>query len=142
MKQPILSEYVRSCQTPETLRALGYITPTAIPSVFPPSDPAPKRKKPTKTEARYLQLLNARELAGEISDILFHPCNLYMQNGHRYTPDFKYRMNGNIYMVEVKGSYKLQSYQRARLAYDQTRIEWPMFSWVWAVWDKVEWIET
>ena len=137
-----MSAYVQSYQTPETLRALGSATLPALPAyATKPSDPAPKRKKPTKTEARYLLVLQARELAGEITDVLFHPCNLYMQNEHRYTPDFKYRMADNIYMVEVKGSYKLQSYQRARLAYDQVRIEWPMFEWVWAVWDGEGWVE-
>ena len=139
---PTMSDAVKRLQTPDTLRAFGFIAPPDITTPAVKSDPAPKVKKMTKTEAKYLLVLQARELAGEISDILFHPCNLYMQNGHRYTPDFKYRRDGKVFMVETKGSYKLPTYQRSRLAYDQTRIEWPMFSWVWAVWDKVEWIET
>lgn len=127
---PVLSPAVMRCQTPDTLAALGYVAP---PERKPDAKPAAeKRIKMTKTEARYLAVLKTLEEAGEITDVKFHPVSFHLDNGHRYTPDFSYNDNGRIYLVEVKGSYKLGSYQRARMAFDQARIEWPLFVWIWA----------
>jgi len=126
-----LSESVKRLQTPETLAALGYVAPPAERK----SDAKPaaeKRNKMTKTEARYLSVLKTLEEAGEITDVRFHPVSFHLDNGHRYTPDFSYNDDGRICLVEVKGSYKLGSYQRAKMAFDQARIEWPLFVWIWA----------
>lgn len=51
---------------------------------------------------------------------------------HRYTPDWvAYDYNGRCHCYEVKGSYKLESYQRSRLAFDQARIEWKYITFYW-----------
>jgi hypothetical protein len=56
-----------------------------------------------------------------------------MANSHRYRPDWTYfEPSGRLVCVEVKGSYKLGSYQRARLAFDQAAVEWPDIRWLWA----------
>jgi len=129
MKSVTMSDAVRDKQSPETLAALGMVR-----MGFTPVKPPVKAKnKMTKTETKFLnEILRPREQDGEINNILFHPCNLYMQNGHRYTPDFRYDIDGDIFIVEVKGSYRLPSYRSARLACDQARIEWPCFVWEWA----------
>jgi len=134
---PTMSAAVMCCQTAETLTALGYTPPTRPPEVLPV--PA-TRNKMTRTEARYLdEVLLARKAAGEITNIKFHPVIFYMDNGHRYTPDFSYLAGGRACFVEVKGSYRLQSYRSARLAFDQARLEWPCFSWLWVEWNGKEW---
>lgn len=127
---PVLSPAVMRCQTPETLAALGYVAPPS--ERKPDAKPvAEKRNKMTKTEARYFAVLKTLEEAGEITGVKFHPISFHLDNGHRYTPDFSYCEDGRICLIEVKGSYKLGSYQRARMAFDQVRIEWPLFGWMW-----------
>ena len=127
-----LSESVRACQTPETLAALGYTAPA--PDRQPAPKPAPASPgKMTKTEARFLaEVLKPREAVGEITAVVFHPVNFHLRNGHRYTPDFAYLSGGRAHFVEVKGSYRLRSYRSAVLAFDQARLEWPCFVWIWA----------
>lgn len=125
---PVLSPAVMRCQTPETLAALGYVAPERKPDAKPVDE---KRKKMTKTEARYFAVLKTLEEAGEITGVKFHPISFHLDNGHRYTPDFAFIDGGRAHFVEVKGSYKLGSYQRARMAFDQVRIEWPLFGWMW-----------
>jgi len=126
-----LSESVKSLQTPDTLRAMGFILPNAD------SPPAAKSAKSslgrmTKTEARYLrEVLLPRLSAGDISGIVFEPMTIRLANGHRYTPDFGFIAGGRAHFIEVKGSYRLHSYQRARMAFDQAAIEWPCFVWIW-----------
>jgi hypothetical protein len=91
--------------------------------------PAPRgstRKGPTKTELAYA-LEQLHGLDARYEAITFH-----MANGHRYSPDWSYWRDGKLHCVEVKGSYRLGSYQRARLAFDQAAIEWPDIVWVWA----------
>ena len=63
-----------------------------------------------------------------------------MANGHRYTPDWVVvTTGGRIECHEVKGGYALHSQQRARLAFDQARVEYPWIVWVWAVKTKDGW---
>jgi hypothetical protein len=102
------------------------------------ANPAVKvaRTKPkmTRVEAEYEAILVARH--GRDS-VVFEGLTLRLKNGHRYTPDLVV-MDGKsvavsrVTLVEVKGPYKLQSYQRARLAFDQSRVEYPCFDFVWA----------
>lgn len=88
--------------------------------------PPPKRH-PTKTESEYARLY----LAGKTP--LYEALTFRLANGHRYTTDWVYVDGaGRLVCVEVKGAYKLGSYQRARMAFDQAAIEWPMIKWVWA----------
>ncbi len=123
-----MSDAVRALQSPETLAALGY---RSAPDRQPEAKPAAKM---TKTEARYLaEVIRPQQAAGAIVDIAFQPVMFRLRNGHRYTPDFVCQAaSGDVIMVEVKGSYRLQSYQRARLAFDQASLEWPCFVWIWA----------
>jgi hypothetical protein len=65
----------------------------------------------------------------------------HLANGHAYTPDFVVWAGNNVIEChEVKGSYRLPSHGRARLAFDQAAVEWPCFRWVWAELTKAgEW---
>jgi hypothetical protein len=94
---------------------------------------APKTAGPNKTEAEY-----GNRLGFEFpeADIVFEGLTLRMQNGHKYTPDWVVKCpNGEIHCVEVKArgnsGFRHASYGRARLAFDQARIDWPFrFRWV------------
>ena len=86
-----------------------------------------KHRVPNKTESEYQRL----HLQG--MDARFEALTFRMANGHRYTPDWVVFTNaGNIECHEVKGGYALGSEQRARLAFDQARVEFPWIVWVWA----------
>ena len=94
-----------------------------------------RRRGPNKTEARYARDM----LTGK--DARFEAVAFYFDNGHRYRPDFVVFENGRpTECHEVKGGYALHSQQRARLAWDQARVEFPGLKWVWAVWDGSAWI--
>ena len=87
---------------------------------------AKPRGVPNKTESAY----RARHLAGK--DARYEAVTFRMANGHRYTPDWVVVADGKpIECHEVKGAYRLGSYQRARLAFDQAAVEWPGIRWVW-----------
>ena len=86
-----------------------------------------KHRVPNKTESEYQRL----HLQG--MDARFEALTFRMANGHRYTPDWVvFTATGNIECHEVKGGYALGSEQRARLAFDQARVEFPWITWVWA----------
>ena len=97
--------------------------------------PAPKKarkpRQPTKTE------IAAREFllrTGRYSEVRWNSLTFTLENGHRYTPDLVAVLKDDpqaLTVFEVKGSYRLGSLQRSRLAFDQARIEWPMFRFVW-----------
>ena len=87
----------------------------------------PKKLGMTKTEARFLKHLLDIGIKPKYEGVTFK-----MANGHRYTPDFVWwDETGLMFVVEVKGSYKLQTYQRARLAFDQCAEEFQevVFEW-------------
>jgi hypothetical protein len=97
-----------------------------LPPTVVAKPPAPKM---TKTEQQFearLVAMYGREC------VRFESMTLRLANGHRYTPDFVVRHGDRLAIYEVKGSYRLHSHGRARLAFDQARTEWPMWSWVWA----------
>lgn len=96
-------------------------------------------RKMTKTEAEYEQRLipiYGRE------NVHFEGLSIRLKNGHRYTPDFVVRNCEGFLLYEVKGGYRLGSYQRARLAFDQARIEWPEWTFVWAEKTQSGWKES
>lgn len=93
---------------------------------LPPSRP----KTPTKTEAAYRREI--LDINPAVTRVAYEPLTFRMSNGHRYTPDWVFVCGGRIHCVEVKGSYRLGSYQRACLAFDQAATEWPEFVWLWA----------
>jgi len=83
---------------------------------------------PNKTEADYRR----QYLAG--LDARYEGLTFRMANGHRYTPDWVVFEDGRpVACHECKGGYALHSEQRARLAFDQARVEFPWVKWVWAV---------
>lgn len=96
------------------------------------------QRGPNKTEAAY-----RREVLGRRADVVgvhFEGVTFRMENGHRYTPDWLVVTTvGRIECHEVKGGYRLQSHQRARLAFDQARVEFPWVAWIWATRSKHGW---
>ncbi|MEI6789061.1 MAG: hypothetical protein WCL49_11350 [bacterium] len=100
-------------------------TPTPVPSV---DRGTREQREPNKTEsdyrATYLRGLDAR----------YEAVTFRMANGHRYTPDWVVFTDGRPSQChECKGGHALHSQQRARLAFDQVRVEFPGLVWVWAV---------
>lgn len=86
-----------------------------------------KHRVPNKTELEYQR----HHLRG--MDARFEALTFRMANGHRYTPDWVvFTVAGKIECHEVKGGYALGSEQRARLAFDQAKVEFPWIIWVWA----------
>lgn len=108
---------------------------------------APKSKggKANKTETEYSNMLRC-EFPG--AAIVFEGITFKMENGHRYTPDWVVNNgDGQVLCVEVKArgknGFRHASYQRARLAFDQAKIDYPQFRWRWAeksqgTWDVKE----
>ncbi len=94
------------------------------------------RRQPNKTEMRYK--LEVIDRAGGMLPT-YEALSFRMANGHRYKPDWCYRLDGRIHFAEVKGAHRYHSHQRARLAFDQCRVDWPEFVWIWAVWTGDEW---
>jgi hypothetical protein len=99
---------------------------------------APKTaKRPNKTELRYLR--DVIKPLGEVGR--YEALTFRLANGHMYTPDWVCTdpATGRLTCVEVKGAYRFHSHQRARLAFDQARLEWPSITWIWATWTGKEW---
>ena len=105
-----------------------------------PDKPKTTGGGPNKTELEYRNRLtsefpNAR--------IVFEGISLKMSNGHRYTPDWFIITETEMICVEVKGrgnnGFRHPSYQRARLAFDQCKIEYPLLKFRWAEKSKGVW---
>jgi hypothetical protein len=97
-----------------------------------------RRRKPNKTETAYRAEVLGRR--ADIADVRYEGLTFRMENGHRYTPDWVVVTGiGGIECHEVKGRHALHSQQRARLAFDQARVEFPWFTWIWAVRVKAGW---
>ena len=97
-----------------------------------------KERIPNKTEAAYqAEVLQPRQ---DVTAARYEGLTFRMANGHRYTPDWLVvTSDGQIECHEVKGGYALHSQQRAKLAFDQARVEFPWAAWVWAVRSKQGW---
>lgn len=89
--------------------------------------------KQTKCETEYGRML-ALEFPG--AAIISWGVTLRMQNGHKYTPDYLVNGDGWILLVEVKqrgkNGFRQHSYQRAKVAFDQCRVEFPNFRYRWS----------
>ena len=108
-----------------------------IPSPAPKDDlqpqSEPESQKQTKTEMEYGRMLGY-EFPG--SKILPWGITLRMENGHKYTPDYLVMLPDKYLLVEVKqrgkDGFRQNSYQRAKVAFDQCRVEFKLFRYRWA----------
>ena len=112
------------------------------PAAAAPARPAGRmprgRRVPNKTEAAYRAEVLGRR--GDVAAVHYEGLTFRMANGHRYTPDWVVvTSGGRIECHEVKGGYALHSQQRARLAFDQVRVEFPWIAWTWATKTKQGW---
>lgn len=109
--------------------------------VPPITTKAKQNRQPTKTEMDAWALL---EKTGRYSRIVWEGISLRLRNGHRYLPDLvcipkKLLLRGmevpqSILLVEVKNAaYKLPSYGRSKLAYDQAKLDWPEYEYAFMV---------
>lgn len=74
----------------------------------------PVTPKMTKPEAQYERLLKLEYKADEGYEIRFEKLTLVLDSGTRYTPDFTvWKSSFLVLCVEVKGSIKLKSFDRA-----------------------------
>ena len=98
--------------------------------------------KQTKCEMEYGRMLSM-EFPG--TAIIPWGVTLRMQNGHKYTPDYAVLLPDHILLVEVKqrgkNGFRQNSYQRAKVAFDQCRVEFTQFRYGWAekqngIWDE------
>lgn len=100
-----------------------------------------ERTKQTKVEMEY-----GRMLAYGYPDHEIVPFGITLRllNGHKYTPDFIVKLpGGKLLCVEVKqrgkNGFRQHSYQRAKVMFDQCRIEYPEWDWQWTEKDKTGW---
>ena len=121
------------------------------PASKPPNQPATPRtekkagesakKGPNKTELAYSYSL---KMEHPLNTPYFEGLTFKLLNGHRYTPDWVMRLDDDKVMcVEVKArgknGFRQPSYQRARVMFDQCRVEWPNYLWRWAELHNGEW---
>jgi len=122
----LTDDMARCVNNPADRAVLGLPLAESIAAESPAPVKAPAKRGPNKTEALYRDT----HLRGQ--DARYEALTVKLANGHRYTPDYAHWDDGVLVLTEVKGSYKLHSHGRARLAFDQARVEWPQFRWVWA----------
>ena len=98
------------------------------------------RSKMTKTEIEYGNMLEMQyHQKPQFEAVTFH-----LLNGHAYTPDWQIKLpDGNLLLVEVKArgrnGFRQPSYQRAKVMFDQSKLDYPMFQWQWAEKHNGEW---
>lgn len=89
--------------------------------------------KQTKCEIEYGRMLSMEFPSAEI---IPWGVTLRMKNGHKYTPDYLVNGDGWMMLVEVKqrgkNGFRQNSYQRAKVAFDQCRVEFYNFTWRWS----------
>jgi hypothetical protein len=132
MSRMKLEDFSPALQAQIRAKLAEYTKPvTQLPAdPIPSLSPAGGRQSPgpNKTEADY----HRYHLRGQ--DARYEAMTFRMTNGHRYTPDWIVFQDGRpVACHECKGAYALHSQQRARLAFDQARVEFPGLKWVWAV---------
>lgn len=112
--------------------SLGLSVPEGVSGGCPEQRPLKRAavgfRGPNATELAYLR----EGLVGV--DARYEALTFRLANGHRYTPDWVVFFAGApVACHEVKGAYRLHSHGRARLAFDQARVEFPGLAWVWGV---------
>ncbi len=130
----------RTCQVGCALKSISKPLNLPVESKTPASAGGSKGKQ-TKTEIEY-----GTRLSFEFQNCKIVPfgLTLRMANNHKYTPDFcVYPVDGKILLVEVKArgkdGFRQPSYQRAKLAFDQCRVEYSLFMYRWAEKCRGEW---
>lgn len=120
-------QYRRIIVAPQHVSATEKLIRDGIPPA--PAKKPRRPKAPSKTEHQAMDYL----LTQHRCDIRWNAVSFKLLNGHRYTPDLHMDLGTGRRQVfiEVKGSYRLGSLQRSRLAFDQAKREWPCFDWWW-----------
>ena len=91
-------------------------------------------RRPNKTEERFNRdMLRGR---GVYEGLTFR-----LPGGSRYTPDWIYEVNGQLFAVEVKGPHRFPSEGRARTAFLEARAAWRSVVFTWFRWTGTEWRE-
>lgn len=106
------------------------------PALFAPKPAAtvvldkPKGRVPNKTESDYRR--TCIDTRRDVVSCHYEGVTLRLKCGRKYTPDWVIvRKDGVIELVECKGSYRLQSYGRSRLAWEVAQLDFPCFKFVW-----------
>jgi hypothetical protein len=99
------------------------------------------KRKQTKTEIEAGDMLRMEFSAYEP---YFEGLSFRLRNGHKYTPDWVVRLSDDqVLCVEVKhrgkDGFRQASYQRARVMFDQCRVEWNNYIWRWMEKHNGEW---
>lgn len=68
----------------------------------------------------------------DYSVVIYEPFSMWCAGGLRYTPDFLIVKGEQVIIVEVKGSYRLQSEGRARLAFLSCSERYNKLLFLWA----------
>jgi hypothetical protein len=96
---------------------------------------APNRgiKGPNRTESAYQQALEFEFADFSDLQVIYEGITLKLKNGARYTPDFVVMgIYGHPLLVEVKNSaYKHASYGRSHMAFNQAKLDYPIFQYRW-----------
>ena len=129
LKRMLANKHVREHGTP-LIHEGGFIPPDEPVKV----EKVKRGKGPNKTELSYRYALEM-EFPG--CEPYFEGLTFKLKNGHRYTPDWVMRIDDDKALcVEVKArgknGFRQPSYQRARIMFDQCRVEWPNYTWRWA----------
>jgi len=118
------------------------LRPIASPAHVQENPVQAKSGKQTKTEMEYGRMLSM-EFPG--CPVVPWGLILRMANGHKYTPDYLVMLPDKYLLVEVKqrgkNGFRQNSYQRAKLAFDQCREEFKLFQFRWAEKHNREWME-
>ena len=111
---------------------------TLVPRAGKPQTPAHAKpggnRRPNNTEERF----NRDMLSGRG---VYEGLTFRLPGGSRYTPDWIYEVNGQLFAAEVKGTHRFPSEGRARTAFLEARAAWRSVVFVWFRWTGSEWRE-
>jgi hypothetical protein len=111
---------------------------TLAPIAGQPQTPAHAKsggtRGPNKTEERF----NRDMLAGRG---VYEGLTFRLPGGSRYTPDWIYEANGQLFAVECKGPHRFPSEGRALTAFLEARAAWRSVVFTWFRWTGTEWRE-
>lgn len=120
----------RQLAAPVQKQAQAVQAPRSTSPIRPCADARRQGHRTSRTEERFRDRF-APSNGWEV--IMYEPCSLWVSGGFRYTPDYLVRLpDGHLAFVETKGSFRLQSHSRARLAFADASTRTPGFLFVWA----------